>query len=297
MHITLTGGSGFVGQAITAALIEKEHQVTVIARSSPKHAPSTGNLDHISADTTREGPWQESVAQSDGVINLTGLNIFRYWTPENKKNIYHSRILTTRNIVDAIEGDRKTILLNASAAGYYGDGEEDVLTEDAPPGNDFLAKVCVDWEREALQAASKNTRVVAMRFGVVLGKNGGALSKMAIPFKLFLGGPIGSGRQWFPWIHMDDLVGAALLALEDDRVEGPVNFTAPGQVRQKEFAQALGKALNRPAVMPFPSFAVRLLMGELGKAFLSSQRAVPKKLEGHDFTFSFPDLASALKQC
>ena len=297
MHITLTGGSGFVGQAMTAALTENGHHVTLIARSFKKHAPSDGYLQYLSADTTKEGPWQEEVAQADAVINLTGVNIFRYWTPGNKEKIYDSRIRTTRHIVNAMDSDRETILLNASAAGYYGDRKEDPLVESDSPGSDFLARVCVDWEHEAFQAASKNTRVVTMRFGVVLGKNGGALAKMALPFKFFLGGPMGSGRQWFPWIHMDDLIRGAFLALEDHGITGPVNFTAPHQVRQKEFAKALGHRLKRPAIMPLPAPVVRLFMGELGQAFLMSQRAAPKKLTDHGFTFTYPDLTSALKNC
>jgi len=297
MNILLTGGTGFVGQALTASLLKNGHDIAAIGQSRSHLFILKENFRYISADTTKEGPWQEEANTADIIINLTGTNIFRYWTPGNKKKIYDSRVLTTRHLVNAISKEKNVTLINASAAGYYGDRKDDAITEEETPGNDFLAQVCVDWEKEAFRAEEKNARVVTMRFGVVLGKNGGALSKMVIPYHLYLGGPLGKGIQWFPWIHMDDLVRAVILVMDDQMAKGPVNFVSPSPVRQKDFAKALGKVLNKPALMPAPAPIIRMVMGELGKAFLSSQRVLPEKLSDYHFEFKFPELSSALEDC
>ncbi|MFA5906008.1 MAG: TIGR01777 family oxidoreductase, partial [Desulfobacula sp.] len=248
----------------------------------------------ISADTTLSGDWQNHVKTADILINLAGRNIFRYWTKKYKQAIYDSRILTTRNLVNAIESGSRQMLLTTSAAGIYGDRRDDELTEISIPGNGFLARVCVDWEKEGVMATEKGVRVAVMRFGVVLGDKG-ALSLMAPAFRMFAGGPLGSGNHWFPWIHMNDLIGAAFFILENEAMEGIFNFTGKTPVRQKDFARALGRALKRPAFIPAPAFIVKTVMGELGSALLESQKAIPRHLLDSGYSFKFTDVSAALE--
>ncbi|MBF0111986.1 MAG: TIGR01777 family protein [Desulfamplus sp.] len=299
MKIVITGASGFVGTNLCRVLLNRGDYVIGIGTSKRlklKHV-SPEHFDWISADTTIAGNWQTAIKEADVIINLTGKNIFGYWTQKHKSQIYNSRVLTTKNIVAAMQkkGDKKQLLLNASAVGYYGNRGEDSLIESESFGNDFLAKVCVDWENGALKAEDKGARVVIMRFGVVLGKNGGALEKMLPSFKLFAGGPLGKGTHWFPWIHIDDLIGAILFFIENQTISGSVNFVAPQALRHKDFTSALGEALNRPSFMPAPAFMVKAVMGEMGKAFLSSQKAIPFVLNKSGFKFKYPDIEAALE--
>ncbi|MBU8911982.1 MAG: TIGR01777 family oxidoreductase, partial [Desulfobacterales bacterium] len=296
--ILITGASGFIGKRLAHLFLLKGYHVTGIGTSlnhplSKQFQEFKYKFKWISADTTIEGKWQDHVAESDIIINLTGRNIFKYWTKKYKKAIYDSRILTTRHIVNAIENGKTQKLLTASAVGIYGDCKEDLLTEKRTPGNDFLAKVCKDWEKEGLMARKKGVRVAVMRFGVVLGE-GGALSLMIPAFKLFSGGPLGDGRQWFPWIHIKDLEKAVEFIVENEKLEGLFNFTGPVPVRQKQFAKALGHALNKPAFMPAPSFIIKTIMGELGGSLLKSQKAIPENLMESGYSFSFSDVGSAL---
>ena len=294
MKIFITGGSGFVGTNLSFYLLEKGHSIIAVGTSLSHKVISHENFRYISADTTKKGAWQDALKDVDAVINLAGKNIFKLWSENYKKQIYKSRILTTRNLVKAMPDKKDTILCSTSAAGYYGDRADEVLKEDSLPGYDFLAKVCVDWEKEAFQAQAKGIRVAAMRFGVVLGKNGGALEKMVPAFKFFAGGPLGSGLQWFPWIHMDDLITAIIFILENPDIKGPLNFCSLNPVRNRDFAKTLGKVLSRPSFMRAPSFMIRLIMGEMGKSLMSSQRAIPDKLLKHGFTFQYPDINNAL---
>ncbi len=294
MKIFMTGGTGFVGMALSNILLDKGHEVIATGTSQNHTLSGQSNFTFISADTTQKGAWQESLSDINAVINLAGRNIFGLWTEDYKNQIYNSRILTTRHIVEALPENRNITFLSTSAAGYYGDQGDTVLDESGNPGHDFLAGVCMDWEKEAMAAKTKGARVVTMRFGVVLGHNGGALSKMAVPFRFFVGGPLGNGLQWFPWIHMTDLMNAVLFLLDTPGLDGPVNFTAPGSVRHKAFARALGTVLHRPSILPLPGVVIRLVMGELGKSFLNSQRVVPEKLTQADFTFTYPELLTAL---
>jgi len=293
--IFITGASGFVGSALSRLFLSKGHHVTGIGTSrSHLLTNQFPEFEWVCADTTFEGKWQEKVNRSDIVINLAGRNIFHYWTKKYKKNIYDSRILTTRNIVNALGKGKTEKLLTTSAVGIYGDCKEDTLTEERLPGRGFLAEVCVDWEKEAEKASEKGVDVAVMRFGVVLG-DGGALSLMAKAFKLFAGGPLGNGQHWFPWIHIKDLGKAVEHLIENKELKGPFNFTAPSLIRQKQFAKSLGHALHRPSFMPAPSFLVKLIMGELGDSLLQSQRAVPQKLLDSGYSFMFEDIDSALK--
>jgi uncharacterized protein (TIGR01777 family) len=295
MKILITGGSGFVGSNLADFLISKGHQVTAIGRSEPQHRFDRENYHFVAADTTRKGPWQKELADADAVVNLAGATIFKRWTEKYKKKIYDSRILTTRNVVEALPSGTKLTLCSASGAGYYGSRGDDVLKEDERPGRDFLAGVSMDWEKEALRASAKGARVAVLRFGVVLGKNGGAMSKLIPAFKLFVGGPLGDGHQWFPWLHLDDLMAAMVFVFEHPEVSGPLNFCAPNPVRNCELAQTLGEVLSRPSFLPAPAFMIRLAMGEFGDVFLGSQRTVPAKLLNHGFSFQYPDIRGAIE--
>ncbi len=295
MDIFITGGSGFVGTALASRLLDLGHCVTSTGTSAAHKLSGHTNFRHISADTTQSGPWQEEVKKASVIINLAGANIFHLWTEKYKEKIYLSRIGTTRHLVAAIPERKKVVFCSTSAAGFYGDCGDEELNEDTSPGIDFLAKVCVDWETEASKAENKGARVVLMRFGVVLGQGGGALSKMVLPFKMFVGGPLGNGKQWFPWIHLEDLIFAIVFLFENSEIKGPINFCAPQSLRQGDFARAMGKVLKRPSFLPSPAFVVKTIIGELGTALMNSQRAVSTRLQDSGYTFKFPEIDEALK--
>ena len=269
--------------------------VSAVGRSADQPRIRHEDYRYITADTTRPGEWQKEVEEAEAAVNLTGATIFKRWTANYKKMIYSSRILTTRHVVAALPEGRKVTLCSASGGGYYGNRGDDILKEDEGVGRDFLAGVSLDWEKEAQRATAKGVRVAVMRFGVVLGKNGGALAKMIPAFKLFVGGSMGSGNQWFPWIYLEDLMAAILFILEHQDVSGPLNFCAPNPVRYRELAKTLGEALGRPSFMPAPAFMIRLAMGEFGDVFLASQRTIPDRLLQHGFSFQYPDIKSAIQ--
>jgi uncharacterized protein (TIGR01777 family) len=294
MKIFISGGTGFVGANLARYFLAKGHNVIATGTSSAKTSISHENFRYISADTTEKGPWQDSLKDVDALINLAGRTIFNRWSERYKKQIYNSRILTTHNLVEALPDDKEVVLCSTSAVGYYGDRAEEILNEEALPGDDFLATVSIDWEKEAFLAEKKGARVAVMRFGVVLGKNGGALAKMIPAFKSFAGGPIGSGKQWFSWIHLEDLISAVMFIIENQDIKGPVNFCAPNPVRNRDFAKALGRILGRPSFMKVPSFMIRTLMGEMGTTVMSSQRVVPDRLLKNGFEFQYPDVEKAL---
>lgn len=291
MKILAFGATGFVGAHLVPHLVERGHEVTVAARSGKaRFAPPVAVL---KADPTAPGPWQELVAGFDAVVNLAGTPITTRWNEAGKKSILESRVLSTRNIVDTLSRTAGKTFLCANAVGYYGDGGDAVLTEDAPRGSGFLADVAAAWQAEALHAESFGHRVVMPRIAVVLG-NGGALAKMHLPFSLGLGGRLGSGRQWFPWIHVRDLVRVMGFLLETPAARGAFNACSPGAVTNAGFTAALGRALKRPAVLPVPPFALRLVLGEAASMLLSGQRCVPAALQALGFAFEHPDLDRAL---
>ena len=294
MHIVITGSSGFVGAALVDFLIKTHHEVTAVDMVPLPTPPNSRRLHFVQADTTRPGAWQESIAQADAIVNLTGKNIFHRWNQKYKDLIYDTRILTTRHIVGALSEKKPVTLVSTSAAGYYGDCGDDILEEDHGPGRDFLARVCVDWEKEAMAARKKFARVVCTRFGIVLGPGGGALAKMVPAFRMFVGGPLGDGQQWFPWVHIDDLVNGIYFSLTNADLDGPVNLCAPQSLRNEEFTETLAKTLNRPAFFRVPAFVLRLAAGELGDLVLNSQRAVPARLTSAGYHFKYPELAKAL---
>jgi uncharacterized protein (TIGR01777 family) len=295
MRILIIGGVGFVGSHLSNLLLSRGHTVTAVGRRSTQALINHPNFHYISADTSEEGPWQEKLTDFDAVFNLAGKTIFNRWSDSYKKLIYDSRILTTRNLVAGLPKDKEVTFISTSATGYYGNRGDDLLTEDASPGDDFLAKVGKDWESEAYTAEQKGIRVITARFGVVLGKGGGAMEKMIPAFRFYVGGPLGNGLQWFPWIHMDDLLSAFLFILENQDITGPVNFCAPNPVRNRDLAKAMGRVLKRPSFMPAPAFMIRLIAGEFGNVLLYSQRAVPEKLLSYGFSFQYPDITAAIE--
>ena len=274
MNVIVAGAGGLIGTELVKALRARGDQVLALPRYG-------------------SAPWQ--VDGFDAVVNLAGANLSaKRWSPEFKKEILDSRVQTTRALVEAIDqaARKPQVLVNASAVGFYGGGRGDAqLDESAAPGSDFLSGVVQAWEVEAQKAP---VRSVQVRTGIVLSKKGGALQPMLPPFKAFVGGPIGSGRQWFPWIHLADEVGAILWCLDHD-LAGPVNLVAPGIVQMKAFAKALGRALHRPSAFPVPGAALKLLLGEFAEAVLDGQRAVPKKLFDQGFRFRFTDVDDALR--
>jgi len=293
----MTGGTGFVGSYLAPRLAEEGHEITILTRSPKVPEKLSPKIFCLQGDPTQKGPWQEAVRDHDVIINLAGTSIFSHWTEEQKKAIRESRIHTTRNVVEAIESgpDGETVLFSTSAVGYYGFHGDEELTEDFPPGSDFLARVAVEWESEALKAGEKRARVVMTRFGIVLGKNGGALGQMVPLFKKYLGGPIGSGRQWFSWIHIQDLAEAFLFLMARPEVSGPVNVCSPYPVRNRDLTRTIGKALRRPSSMPAPSFIIKLILGEFGSVILEGQRVIPRRLLESGFVFKYPKINEALQ--
>ncbi len=294
MKVFIAGGTGFIGPYLMRGFREAGFEVRVLVRRPEKAARLPAEVKPIFGNPLTPGPWQEECSKADVVINLVGANIFARWTEGYKKLIRETRLEATRHIASCLsEG---ALLLNASAVGFYGaDRGEEEITEESAPGHDFLAEVCRQWEAEALKAQRAGARVCLMRFGIVLGRNGGALSKMLLPFRLGLGGPIGSGKQWFPWIHIADLVKAALFLVERKDLAGPFNFVSPQPVRNKEFVKTLAKVLRRPAFFPVPPFILRLLFGELANLLLGGVKARPKRLLEAGFIFDFPELEAALR--
>jgi hypothetical protein len=297
MKILITGGTGFVGTQLTSRLIQDGNEVTILTRSKKGQEKASAGISYLQGDPTQKGPWQEAVKNHDIIINLAGASIFSKWTKEHKKAIRESRVNTTRNIVEGIPSrpEKPFSLFSASAVGYYGFCGDEELAEDSPPGNDFLARIAKEWEGEALKARDKGARVVITRFGIVMGEKGGALGQMIPLFKRYIGGPIGSGKQWFSWVHIKDLAEAFIFLLKHPEISGPVNVCSPNPVRNKDLAKALGKALHKPSFVPAPGFMIKLVLGEFGSVILEGQRVIPKKLLENGFVFQYPDIDKALQ--
>lgn len=296
MKVFLTGGTGFVGTFLSQELARQGHDLTILTRKKEPPASPRDGIRFVTGDPKQEGPWMEEVPQHDWIINLAGASISAKWTEENKRIFYDSRVLTTRNLVTALAGgDRRQLFCSTSAPGYYGSRGEEELTEESPPGQNFLASLARDWEAAALKAHDLGIRTVITRFGIVLGRGGGMLGELVPLYKKFLGGPIGTGMQWLSWIHIQDLARAFLFLPEHPELTGPVNFTSPNPVRNRDFAKALGRALGRPAFMPAPAFMLRLILGEFAEAVLTGQKILPQRLLAAGFQFRFPTIDQALQ--
>jgi hypothetical protein len=295
MKVFMTGGTGFVGTYLSRDLVQAGHAITILSRRAQPSAPPRAGISLVTGDPTQEGPWMAAVPEHDWIINLAGASIFNRWTEAKKKEIMESRERTTRNLVAALAaGDRRQLFCSTSAVGIYGARGEEELTEDSATDTGFLGEVTKTWEAEALKAQDLGVRVVITRFGVVLGQDGGALSQMAPLFKKFIGGPIGSGDQWFSWIHQADHARAFRFIQANPQISGPVNFTAPHPVRNRELARALGRVLRRPSFMPTPAFMLRLVLGEFADTLLTGQKVLPKRLLDAGFRFNFPNIDAAL---
>ena len=302
MKIVITGATGFVGSRLVQKLNAENHQIIALTRNLVKAKrvfPSLTfpNLEFVTYTPKESGAWQEAISGCNAVINLAGEPIAERWTAQQKQEIMESRQLGTRKIVEAISkaAVKPKVLVSGSAIGYYGTSETAVFEETSPSGSDFLAQVCQNWEAEAAKVTEFGVRLAILRVGIVLG-NGGALAKMIGPFQLFAGGPIGTGRQWFSWIHRDDLVNLILEAVTNDQMSGVYNATAPNPVKMKQFCENLGEVMNRPSWLPVPEFALELLLGDGAMVVLEGQQVLPKKAQALGFQFQYPDLKPALRE-
>jgi len=276
MNVAVTGASGFIGRRLTERLQREGHQVRAVS--------------------LRDGVQADQLAGCGAVVNLGGEPVAQRWTAAARARIRASRIEGTRALVEAMRGQAPQVLISASAIGYYGSRGDEILTENSAPAQDFLGQVCADWEREARAASDLGVRVCCLRIGVVLGPGGGALAKMLLPFRLGLGGRMGGGRQWMSWIHVDDLTGLIAFLLKESTVRGAFNAVSPHPVTNAGFTRDLARALRRPAIVPVPAIALKLLLGEMSQVILASQRVIPEAALRAGFTFDYPDLFGALSQ-
>ena len=295
MKVAITGGSGFVGKEITNQLTENGHEVYILTRSSK---PSN-DLVHMVKWLGEGDKPEEQLNGVDTWINLAGASINEgRWTEEQKQKIYDSRMKATDEVLRIIEAvsEKPTVLINASAIGIYPPSEQATYTEQSSPrGSDFLAETVEEWEKKAFQAEKYGTRVACGRFGIILGKNEGALPLMALPYKMGVGGKVGTGNQWVSWVHVSDVAKAVLYAIDNDDFKGPFNVTSPDPKQMNDFGKILGEILNRPHWIPVPAFALKLALGDKSQLVLEGQRVLPDKLLTHGFKFSYPDLQQALK--
>jgi uncharacterized protein (TIGR01777 family) len=297
-RVTVTGATGLIGSRLVRALRDRGDEVTVLSRDPARARAAFGGEVQAQAWDPGAGPAPvEALAGRDAIVHLAGENVAQRWTGASKRRIRESRERGTRHLVEGLRAaePRPGVLLSASAVGYYGPHGDEELPEDTPPGEDFLAQVCVAWEREALAAQELGVRVVVLRAGVVLDKEGGALGKMLPFFKAGVGGPVAGGRQMIPWVHADDVIGIQLRAIDDAAWSGPVNATAPRPVTNKAFSKALGRALRRPALAPVPALAIQALYGDMAVIVTKGQNAVPRRTVELGYQHAHPDLDEALR--
>jgi uncharacterized protein len=299
MKLVITGASGFIGTALCQQLLQQGHTLTLFTRGAPRE-PNTGvkRWHHWTPGTLRD--WDSELDGVDGVINLAGEPIAEIkWSATQRRRLEKSRVDSTHVLVEGCAKAKHTpkFLINASAVGYYGPHGDEIITEEAPAGADFLSQLCLNWEAEAMRAERLGMRVVRLRTGIVLGRGGGALEKMVPPFKWFTGGPLSSGKQWMSWIHLEDQVRLILYLIENQQAAGPINATAPNPARNKDFSRALGKVLHRPSWMPVPGFILRIGLGDMADMLLTGQRAMPAAAQKLGFEFRYPNLPEALQAC
>jgi uncharacterized protein len=294
MTYLITGASGFIGSKLVALLLSQGHSVDYLGRKRSNRLDSRAAFHCWNPG---EKPPLNSVPTVDAIVHLAGEPVAQRWTGEVKKRIYDSRVNSTRKLVSAI-GElqhKPAVLIAASAVGYYGDRGDEVLTEDSAPGKDFLARLCFEWEQQATRAHEFGVRVVRIRIGIVLGRDGGALKQILTPFRLGIGGRLGNGCQWMPWIHVDDLLGLFVFAAENASIHGPLNGSSPQPVTNAEFTRRLAHALHRPAILPIPKFALKLALGELADFALASSRVMPEAPIRSGFKFNYPELDAAFE--
>ena len=302
MRVVIAGGSGFLGERLTRRLVGRGDEVVILTRRQGASPLADGVRDVAwRADGSADAALVSAVDGAGAVVNLAGAGIAdRRWTPARKRLLLDSRVLPTRSLVEAVRsaGRRPTVFLQGSAVGYYGATLDDrIFDESSPPGDDFLGQVCVQWEDASRPAIDLGCRLVLLRTGLVLAADGGALAVLKRPFLFFVGGPVASGRQYFPWIHVDDWVDMAVWAIDTPSASGPINSTAPHPVTNAEFSKALARALRRPSWLPVPGFALKILVGEFADdGLIKGQRVVPARATALGFTFTHPDLDEALQQ-
>jgi uncharacterized protein len=297
MKVAITGATGFVGSKLVEKLLAQGDEVLVLTRNASKARSQFPQAQVVQYRPLETGDWQQAIDGCDAVVNLAGEPIAeKKWTAEQKKIILDSRELGTQKIVAAIEqvANKPQVLISASAIGYYGVSETASFDESSPAGNDFLAEICQKWE---LAAKNASVRTVVLRFGIVLGNGGGALAKMLPAFKMFMGGPIGTGNQWFSWIQVDDVVAMILAGLKDTNMSGTFNATAPQPVKMKDLCMQLGNVMARPSWMPVPGFVLETMLGEGATVVLDGQQVLPKGLLDRGFSFQYPELPAALRAC
>ena len=299
MNIVIAGGTGFIGRALCEKLLQSGHRLTILTRRPATVQRLFGSqVKAVEWDAVSAGTWQRSLTEAQGVINLTGAGLAdARWTDRRKRVLTESRLLPTRLLVEACArlSVKPQVFISASGVGFYGPQGTEVLDESSERGRGFLSDLCVQWESAALEAASQGIRVVCIRTGMVLGRDGGALPRLALPFRLFLGGPVMPGTQWISWIHRDDLVGMIEWALATPAVSGPVNGVAPSPVTMAEFCRLLGLVLKRPSWLPVPEFVLNTALGELGSVMTTGQRVVPAVAERHGYGFRFREVQRALQ--
>lgn len=298
-RVTVTGATGLLGPQLIAALTARGAQVTVLSRDPDRARAKLGEVTALAWDPMSEAAPAEALSGRNAVVHLAGAPVAQRWSAEAKEEIRTSRVTGTHNLLAGLaaadESERPRTLISSSAIGYYGPHGEEPLDEDAPPGEDFLARVCVEWEAEAAKATGLGLRAVQVRTGIVLDAAGGALQKMLTPFRLGVGGPVAGGRQYMSWIHADDVVEMILTAIEDERWMGPINATAPEPVTNAAFSRALGRVLHRPALLPVPALALRALYGEMAEIVTTGARAVPAKALVLGYEFRHAELEPALR--
>lgn len=296
MKLLVAGATGFIGRPLCGELLRHGHSVTAVTRNPARAVRELPR--QVPAIDWSEASLKEAVGTADGIINLSGESIGAHrWTPRVKESLLVSRIDSTRKLVGAMRAAGRTdqILVNVSAVGYYGDTGDRAVTEESPPGSGFLAELCVQWEAEARRAEELGARVVLPRIGPVVAEDGGMLEKMILPFKVCLGGPLGSGRQWISWIHRADVIRMIVWLLENPAAAGPFNTVSPNPVTMRMFAKELGRALHRPAFFPVPAFLLKLILGEFAESVLTGQRAMPRAAEKLGYTWSYPTLKLGLR--
>jgi len=298
MQVVISGATGFIGRHLAEQLADAGHTIAALTRDPARARVELPMVrDAFAWNPTAEPAPVAALQGADAVVHLAGEPVVGRWTAAKRAAIRDSRVLGTRNLVAAMAATAEPprVFVAASAIGYYGDRGNEILTEESAPGSDFLAAVCQQWEAESLHAEDLGVRTVPLRIGIVLGPGGGALAAMLLPFRLGVGGPLGSGRQWWSWIHRDDLVGMIRFALENESLRGPCNATGPRPLPQKLFARTLGRVLHRPALLPAPAFALRTILGGFSAELLSSKRVRPARMTRAGYEFLHPELTDALR--